>query len=133
MLPGNEIQGCFGSDVHLCHDRRMIDRNVHRPYSELPVEARVLLTIFARAATFRFGMRPPDDSDLEPWLAGIWNSERLTPSDLADPTSITLLIKERIVTISPPKQPSVSRVRPSFQSTAAVQETLANSTVRCIA
>jgi len=74
----------------------MTNPNDHRPYVELPVEARTLLTIVARAATFRFGVRPHDDSYLEPWLAEIWNSERLAPSDLADPARMTLVIKEHM-------------------------------------
>ena len=74
----------------------MTDPNAHRPYFELPVEARTLLTIFARAATFRFGVRPLRDAELEPWLANVWNSKRLTPSSLANPTRLTLLIKEHM-------------------------------------
>ena len=71
----------------------MIDKSFHRPYCELPSEARALLFIIAQAAAPRFLAQPPKRSELTPVLEIIWNRNRLCLNDFADPFRMTALLK----------------------------------------
>lgn len=72
----------------------------HTPFSELPIQSRVLLFIFASAAIARFGVYPPTPTQLAPQLEAIWNEHRLCHEDLADPDRLTILLKKHLVPVT---------------------------------
>lgn len=71
----------------------MID-NIHVSYCELPAETRALLTIYGLAAATRFAAKPPRKAALAATLNMVWDAERLTLADLADPDRVTELIEQ---------------------------------------
>ena len=88
--------------------RDIID--LHVPFAELPIEARVLFAIYASAAAPRFGCTPPDLSTLLLQVEEVWNANRLTRLELCDPDRITALLKSYI-------SPSVGDKKKSTGST----------------
>jgi hypothetical protein len=72
----------------------------HVPFAELAVEARVLLFIIALPAVARFGVNPPEQSELTPVLETIWNRNRLCPNDLSDPFHMSALLKKELASVS---------------------------------
>jgi hypothetical protein len=72
----------------------------HVPFAEMPVEARALFSINALAAVARYGVRPPEQSELTPVLETIWNRNRLSLKDLSDPFRMTALLKTELASVS---------------------------------
>jgi hypothetical protein len=64
------------------------------PFAELPSEARALFYIFASGAAAKFLGRSPAKSALVAMLSHVWDEERLTKSDLADPFRMTRLLEQ---------------------------------------
>ena len=62
-------------------------------YAELPSEARALLSIFAQAFAARYVAQPLKQSQLTLLLEAIWNRNRLSLNDLADPFRMTALLE----------------------------------------
>ena len=71
----------------------------HIPFAELPVEARALFFINALAAVARFGVQPPERSELTTVLETIWNGNRLRLKDLSDPFRMTALLKTELAPV----------------------------------
>jgi hypothetical protein len=65
-------------------------------YAELPSEARALLSIFAQAAAARYVAQPLKQSKLTPLLETIWNRNRWSLSDFADPFRMTALLEREL-------------------------------------
>jgi hypothetical protein len=72
----------------------IMNRNSHKPFRELPPEARVLFSIYAFGALARYGARRPDQSELVPALEIIWNWNMLCLEDLSDPFRMTIMLIE---------------------------------------
>ena len=72
----------------------------HKPFAELPVEARALFFINALPAVARFGVKPPKHSELAPVLETIWNGNRLCPRDLSDPFRMTASLEKELAPVS---------------------------------
>jgi hypothetical protein len=72
----------------------------HTPFSELPIESRALLYIFALAATARFSAYPPTPAGLAPQLETIWNERQLCDEDLADPDHLTTLLEDNLTPVT---------------------------------
>lgn len=70
--------------------------NLPLPFAELPSEALALLSIFAQAAAARYVAQPLKWSQLLPLLETIWNRNRLSLGDLADPFRITALLETEL-------------------------------------
>ncbi len=56
--------------------------------------------IFATAASARFGVRRPNQSEMNPVLETIWNGNRLRLQDLSDPFRMTALLKTELASFS---------------------------------
>jgi hypothetical protein len=71
--------------------------SLHVQFAQLPVEARVLFSIFASAALARYRSQIPTSGDLAAGLESVWNANRLTLPDLSDPYRMTALLESRAV------------------------------------
>jgi len=71
----------------------------HVPFAELPVEARALLFINALGVVARYGVKPPERSELTPALEAIWNGNRLRLKDLSNPFLLTALLKTELASL----------------------------------
>ena len=73
--------------------------SLHVPFTQLPVEARVLFSIFASAALARYRSQIPTSGDMAAGLERIWNENRLTLPDLSDPYRMTALLESHSVAL----------------------------------
>jgi hypothetical protein len=62
-------------------------------FEQLPLEARVLFYIIALATVARFDLACPSQRELERCLKTVWNANRFSQADLADPFRVTALLK----------------------------------------
>jgi hypothetical protein len=65
-----------------------------QPFTQLPVEARALFFIYASAALARYRSQPPTPDELAADLEAVWNTNRLSKSDLSDPNRLVRLLEE---------------------------------------
>ena len=69
---------------------------LHIPYAELPVEARALFSIVAMAASARFGVQRPNQSEMNPVLETIWNQNLLRLKYFSAPFRMTALLETEL-------------------------------------
>lgn len=81
----------------------------HLPFTQLPVEARVLFFIYASAALARYRYQPPTMHELAPELEAAWTKNWLHKSDLSDPDRMTCLLEQHFA----PSAPSTAKKRTS--------------------
>ena len=74
--------------------------SLHVPFAELPIEARVLFSIYASAALVRFRSQIPTLGNLAAGLERIWNANRLTLVDLSDPYRMTALLESHVAALA---------------------------------
>jgi hypothetical protein len=91
--------------------------NLHVPFAQLPLEARVLFAIYASAAATRFGITPPELSTLLLEVEEVWNANRLTRLELSDPVRITALLKSDVSPSIGDKKKSTGSTRKRRQRT----------------
>jgi hypothetical protein len=72
----------------------------HKPFAELPVQARFPFFLYAQAATARFGVRPAAPGELMPKLEEIWNQLELCDEDISDPDRMNALLKEQLGSVA---------------------------------
>jgi hypothetical protein len=63
------------------------------PFAQLPIEARVLFSIYASAAWARYASTPPAVSILTAHLDAVWTENKLILRDLSDPYRMTALLE----------------------------------------
>ena len=69
------------------------------PFAQLPIEARVLFSIYASAACARYGSTPPAVSMLAAELDAVWTENKLTLRDLSDPYRMTALLESHFAAL----------------------------------
>ena len=94
-----------------------MNTSLHLPFSQLPIEARVLFAIYAAAAAPRFGSVPPELSTLLLQVEEVWNANRLTQLELSDPVRITALLKSYVSPSIGDKKKSTGSTRKRRQRT----------------
>ena len=67
--------------------------SLYVPFARLPLEARVLFSIYASAALARYCSTPPVMSQLAAELDDVWTANNLTLRDLSDPYRMTVLLE----------------------------------------
>lgn len=84
-------------EVARCQTPSMITtRTSHVPFTELPSEALMLLSLFAMGAAAHHMQQRPKQSELTPLLEIIWNRNRLCLSDFADHRRMTAMLKAEL-------------------------------------
>jgi hypothetical protein len=73
--------------------------SLYVPFAELPIEARVLFSIFASAALARYRSQIPTSGDMAAGLERVWNANRLTLRELSDPYRMTALLESHSVAL----------------------------------
>ena len=68
----------------------------HQPFAELPIEARALFFIYASAALAAYQSYPPTTRELMPQLETIWDENRFTRCDLANPFQMTRFLEQHL-------------------------------------
>ena len=71
----------------------------HVPFAQLPIEARVLISIYASAALARYCSTPPAMSTLVAELDAVWTANNLTLRDLSDPYRMTALLESHFAAL----------------------------------
>ena len=77
----------------MSQNQGMKNIDLHVPFAQLPIEARVLFAIYASAAWARYRSTPPAMSTLAAELDAVWKANRLTLRDLSDPYRMTALLE----------------------------------------
>jgi len=67
----------------------------HVPFAQLPIEARVLFSIYASAALAKYCSRPLTLATLGVELDAVWDANRLTLRDLSNPDRMTELLESQ--------------------------------------
>jgi len=71
----------------------------HVPFAHLPIEARVLFSIYASAALARYRSKIPMSGNPAASLERFWNANRLTLRDLSDPYRMTALLESHFAAL----------------------------------
>jgi hypothetical protein len=75
-----------------------MEQQMHIPYGELPVEARMLFYIFALGTSPNHLHNRPTFRGFSKDLAEVWDEHRVVTSDLSDPSRMTSLLRRHFRT-----------------------------------
>ena len=73
--------------------------SLHVPFARLPLEARVLFSIYVSAARARYGSTPPAVSMIAVELDAVWKKNKLILRDLSDPYRMTALLESHFAAL----------------------------------
>ncbi len=70
------------------------DKNIHVPFQQLPLEAKILLFITAMAEMANYRSWPPTPAEIRGDLEELWNREKLTEADFRNMPRLSTLLDQ---------------------------------------